>query len=44
MSHRVEELVATLFDMWHSATLHDYAAVILSIVVLAWFWGRIHRR
>ncbi|MEX1231268.1 MAG: hypothetical protein WEB58_13565 [Planctomycetaceae bacterium] len=44
MSHRIDALFETLFGYWQTATLGDYTAVALSIVVAAWFWGRIHRR
>jgi hypothetical protein len=44
MYRRVDVLIDSLFGYWQTATLDDYAAAILSIVIAAWFWGRIHRR
>lgn len=40
MEHTVRNWGAAAFDAWQSATLVDYAHVVLAIVVLGWFAGR----
>jgi hypothetical protein len=36
----MEVYVENILEMWHSATLTDYAHVVLAVVVVAWFISR----
>jgi hypothetical protein len=39
-NHTMEIYVEDILEMWHGATLTDYAHVLLAVVVIAWFIAR----